>query len=199
MGASVRRGNATHSMGSHILLPGMDGRLLSLLIAHSDDFRRFGGMDQIHEWDLLIATFNAHKYEITDSAGKECIGVRFYKDEHLNYYMDQQRMIDDIIKDANIVGCRDEHLPYPIDGPNLSKQDNATDEERSESQKYPYRRVIGQFIYGMIHTLVTMMFALNVLSRYGNDPGPRHIKFLTHLLKYLKYSKKDRLIFKKYD
>jgi hypothetical protein len=35
--------------------------------------------------------------------------------------------------------------------------------------------------------------------RYGNDPGPRQIKFLTHLLKYLKYAKKDRLIFKAYE
>jgi hypothetical protein len=43
------------------------------------------------------------------------------------------------------------------------------------------------------------MYALNVLSRYGNDPGPRYIKFLTHLLKYLKYAKKDRLIFKAYE
>jgi hypothetical protein len=102
--------------------------------------------------------------------------------------MDQQRMIDDIITEANIVGCRDEHLPYPMDGPNLSKQDNATDEEREKCQKYPYRRVIGQLMYGMVPRLVTIMFALNVLSRYGSDSGPRHIKFLTNLLKYLKYS-----------
>jgi hypothetical protein len=53
-------------------------------------------------------------------------------------------------------------------------------------------------MYGMVHTLVTIMIALNFLSRYGNDPGPRHIKFLTHLFKYLKYSK-NRFIFKKYD
>ena len=32
--------------------------------------------------------------------------------------------------------------------------------------------------------------AMNVLSRYGNNSGPRHIEFLKHLLKYCKYSKK---------
>lgn len=48
----------------------------------------------------------------------------------------------------------------------------------------------------MVHTLVTIMYALNVLSRYGNNPGPRHILFLKHLLRYVKYSKKDRLIFR---
>ena len=175
----------------------VDGRPI-LLIAHSDDFRWFGSPDHIYEWDLLIATFNAHKYQITDSAGKEFVGVHFYRDENFNYYMDQTRMIESIIKEANVSGCRDEHLPYPLTGPNLSKQDNATDEERAKCQKYPYRRVVGQLMYCMVHTLVTIMFALNVLSRYGNDPGPRHIQFLTHLLRYLKYAKKDRLIFKTY-
>jgi hypothetical protein len=42
----------------------------------------------MHEWELLLATFNAHKYEITDTAGKEFIGVHFYKDEKSKYYMD---------------------------------------------------------------------------------------------------------------
>ena len=39
------------------------------------------------------------------------------------------------------------------------------------------------------------MYALNILSRYGNNPGPRHIEFLTHLLKYCEYAKLDRLKF----
>jgi hypothetical protein len=51
-------------------------------------------------------------------------------------------------------------------------------------------------MYGMMHTLVTIMYALNVLSRYGKNPGPRHILFFKHLLRYVKYSKNDRLPFK---
>ena len=37
-------------------------------------------------------------------------------------------------------------------------------------------------MYGMVHTMIGIMYAFNVLSRYDNDPGPRHIKFLKHLL-----------------
>jgi hypothetical protein len=51
-------------------------------------------------------------------------------------------------------------------------------------------------MYGMVHTMVCIIYALNVLSRYGNNPGDRHIAFLKHLLRYVKYSKKDRLKFK---
>jgi hypothetical protein len=47
----------------------------------------------------------------------------------------------------------------------------------------------------MVHTLVTISYALNVLSRYGNNPGPRHITFAKHLLKYVRSTKMDRLKF----
>ena len=60
-------------------------------------------------------------------------------------------------------------------------------------------RVVGQLMYGMGHAMIGIMYALNVLSRYGNNPGPRHIEFLKHLLKYCKYSKMDRLMFHTHD
>ena len=177
----------------------VDGSLM-ILIAHSDDFRWFGRPDMFHEWDLLVSTFNARMYEFTDATDKELIGIHLYRDEKFNYYMDQTRMLDSILKEANITGFGKEvHLPYPIDGPNLSKLDCATDDERPKFSNYPYRRVVGQLMYGMVQTLVTIMYTPNVLSRYGNNPGPRHIAFLVQLFKYLKYAKKDRLIFKGYN
>ena len=69
----------------------------------------------------------------------------------------------------------------------------------SECSKFPYRRVVGQLMYGMVHTLVSIMYALNILSRYGNNSGPRHIEFAKHLLRYIKISKSDRLKFKTHD
>ena len=170
-----------------------------MVIAHSGDFRWFGPQENIHEWTDLINTFNRHGYEVTDATDKEFVGIRITRDEDFNYYMDQHRMIDSIIKEANMTGAKDEHLPYPSTAqqPPLTKQDCAsTPEERDECSKYPYRRVVGQLMYGMVHTMVAILFALNILSRYGANPGPRHILFLKHLLRYIKYSKNDRLMFK---
>ena len=104
-------------------------------------------------------------------------------------------MIDDILKELNVTGAKGERLPYPMDTPKLSRLDNASVSDQVECGKYPYRRVVGQLMYGMVHTMVTIMYALNVVSRYNNNPGPRHIKFLKHLVRFVKYSKKDRLIF----
>ena len=93
-------------------------------------------------------------------------------------------MITEIIKEANLTGAKDERLPYPLGNAALSKLYSATGEQKKECSKYPYRRVVGQLMYGMVHKMIGIMYALNVLSRYGNNPGPRHIEFLKHLLKY---------------
>ena len=113
--------------------------------------------------------------------------------------MDQHRMIDDILKELNVTGSKGERLPYPMDMPKLSRIDNASVSELAECKKYPYRRAVGQLMYGIVHTMVTIMYALNVLPRYNNNPGPRHIKFLKYLVRFVKYSKKDRLIFRTTD
>ena len=165
------------------------------VIAHSDDFRWFGSENVTHEWDALIKNFNKHKYTVTDCTDKEFVGINITHDEHYNYYMDQTRMITEIIKEANLTGAKEEKLPYPMGNSPLSKNDCATEDQKQECTKYPYRRVVGQLMYGMVHTLITIMYALNILSRYGNNPGPRHIEFLKHLLKYCKYAKLDRLKF----
>jgi hypothetical protein len=166
-----------------------------IIIAHSDDFRWFGSKENLEEWDILIKTFNKYKYEVTDATSKEFVGIHIYHDEEYNYYMDQTRMITSIVADANMTGAPDAKLPYPTDGPNLSKQDCPTEDQKAECTKYPYRKVVGQLMYGMVHTMVTIMYALNILSRYGINPGPRHIVFLKHLVRYAKHSKDDRLKF----
>ena len=47
----------------------------------------------------------------------------------------------------------------------------------------------------MGHTKPDIAYALNVLSRYCNNPGRRHVEFLLCLVKYCEYSKDDRLKF----
>ena len=108
-------------------------------------------------------------------------------------------MITEIIKKAELTGAKDERLPYPIGNDPISKADSATEEQKFECSKYPYRRIVGQLMYGMVNTMIDIMYALKVLSRYGNNPGPRHKDFLKHLLKYCKYSKMDRLMFHTHD
>ena len=67
-------------MGSKLFYKWINDKRL-LIIAHSDDFRWFGSDDMLSEWDLLIKTFNEHKYEVTDATDKEFVGIRTTRDK----------------------------------------------------------------------------------------------------------------------
>ena len=61
--------------------------------------------------------------------------------------------------------------------------------------KVPYRAIVGMLSYIMGHTNPDIAYALNVLSRYCNNPGRQHVESLLCLVKYCEYSKDDRLKF----
>ena len=119
----------------------------------------------------------------------------------ITIWIKQQELskITEIVKEANLTGTKEEKLPYPVGNLPLPKKDCATEDQKQECAKYPYRRVVGQLMYGMVHKLITIISALNILSKYRNKPGPRHIEFLKHLLKYCKYAKLDRQKFATHD
>ena len=71
-----------------------------LLIAHSDDFRWFGDESELSDWTLLVNTFGKHKYKVTDVSDNDFVGINITREYNLNYYMDQTRMIDEILAEA---------------------------------------------------------------------------------------------------
>ena len=72
-------------------------------------------------------------------------------------------MIESILEGIGMKNTKHEALPYPLDKLSLSKADNATPQQLAECKKFPYRRIVGQLMSGMVHTLMTIMYALNVL------------------------------------
>jgi hypothetical protein len=77
-----------------------------------------------------------------------------YHDEIFKFYMDQERMIKAIVEE----GDKDKELLYPILRNALSKKDcPVTPEQKQKCSQYPYRKVVGQLMYGMVHTMVTIM------------------------------------------
>ena len=97
-----------------------------LLIAHSDDFRVFCDKRDLSEWDALVDNFNKHKYKVKDCSEKDFVGIKILRNKDYNYFMDQHRMIDNILKELNVTRAKGERLPYPMDLPKISRKDNAS-------------------------------------------------------------------------
>ena len=100
------------------------------------------------------------------------------------------------VKAAKLNGAKIQQLSYQLGGKSLSKVDLAKDDaEVREVTKTPFSAIIGMLNYIAGHTKPDIAYALNVLSRYCNYPGRRHIIFLNNLVKYCEYSRDDRLKF----
>ena len=88
------------------------------------------------------------------------------RDKDHNYYMDQTRIINEILKEAHMLNEKDGRLQYPNPKKEkrVSREDNATEINEKESKKYPYRRVIGQLMYGMVHTMVNHVSSQRIIT-----------------------------------
>ena len=51
-------------------------------------------------------------------------------------------------------------------------------------------------MYCLVHTGISYMYAINVVSRYCNSPGKTHIEFMKHLLCYVTWTARDRPAFR---
>ena len=68
------------------------------------------------------------------------MAINVTSDEKGNFYLDQKKLIESAVKAAKESGAKVQKLPYPLDGPSLSKADNAkTEAEANDIAKVPYR------------------------------------------------------------
>ena len=99
-----------------------------LVVFHSDDFRWCGPPHLLSEWDSLVAAFEASRYKVKDCTKEPFVGINVTSDEKGNFYLDQKKLIESAVKAAKVSGAKVQKLPYPLDGPSLSKADNAKTE-----------------------------------------------------------------------
>ena len=64
------------------------------------------------------------------------MGINVTSDEKGNYYLDQKKLIESAIKAAKVSGVKVQKLPYPLDGPSLSKADNAKTAKKFKGKPY---------------------------------------------------------------
>ena len=61
-----------------------------------------------------------------------------------------------------------------------------TDDEKEEMKGVAYAQAVGSLMYLAISTRPDIAYAVGVLSRYSNNPGPNHWLAVKHLMRYLK-------------
>ena len=101
----------------------------------------------------------------------------------------------DLLDKYKMTDCRSNKVCIQT-GHGLSKKMcPQTEEERKEMQAVPYQNLIGVLIFLSNCTRPDITHAVNVLSRYMNDPGVNHWRTAKGVLRYLRRISSRGIVF----
>ena len=124
------------------------------------------------------------------------LGIRIYRDRSAKLLgLSQSMYIDTMLKRFSMENSKKGYLPIG-NGIKLSKKDCVTTpEERERMSRIPYASAVGSIMYAMLCTRPDVAYSLGVVSRYQSDPGEAHWKVVKTILKYLRNTKDQWLIY----
>ena len=124
------------------------------------------------------------------------LGMKIYRDRSRRLLgLSQSMYIDTVLKRFSMENSKKGYLPIGH-GIKLSKKDCVTTpEERERMSRIPYASTVGSIMYAMLCTRPDVAYSLGVVSRYQSDPGEAHWKVVKTILKYLRNTKDQWLIY----
>ena len=94
----------------------------------------------LSEWDASVEAFEGFKYKVKDCMYKPIVGIT---GKWGNYYLNQKRTIEGMVKVAKLSEAKIQKLPSPLGSKSLSKDEVA---------KKQYRAIIGMLNLFVWHT-----------------------------------------------
>ncbi len=161
-----------------------------ILLLYVDDIVMFGKTSDDLEFgkSLLQKHFDLKILGKT----KKLLGIEF-EEIGEKLFIHQNTYIQSVCKQYERFKFPISSLPIPK-GLVLSKQDSpSTPVEVHEMIKFPYRNLIGCLSFIAARTRPDIMYAVNLLSQFQENPGMKHWNSLLKLLGYLKYSQHFKL------
>lgn len=127
-------------------------------------------------------------FEITIMDPKCFVGLQIQRDrKNKTIFINQSHYVEKILERFNMKNCSTRTTPLDINLKLCLK--GSTDDVESKNVDVPYREAIGSLMYLMIGTRPDIAFAINLLSRYSNNPKLAHWKALKRVLQYVSETK----------
>jgi hypothetical protein len=165
----------------------------------------------LHVDDLAIAVSHHHLYDELKAGLRRvmdikdlgriqiCLGLHIQQDDTTGCVtVTQEQFIDEILVAANLTDSRPVSTPFvhtvvfePADCSTTEAQKQAM----TEAPFNLYRQLVGQLQYLVSGCRPDIALAVNYLSRYVSNYGPKHFTALKHLLRYLKGTRRNGLVY----
>lgn len=197
--------NWNHTLQSYLFTQGFDQSPIDpcvYTLRHSNEHPDDLVIIVIWVDDLLLAT----KHESTMTRIKDelnrkfqmkdlgivswFLGIHFRRDDN-SIIMSQARYVERVLEKFSMQNCKPKGTPCDQ---NVNKLCNS---EGNEVDAKLYREMIGSLIYIMISTRPDLSYIVTKLSQYMSKPNSNHMIVAKHVLRYLKSTINQTLIFRK--
>lgn len=173
------------------------GRKMLILGVYVDDMIVLSSDDE-----LLRTTKQklSERFKMKDlGEARHLLRLRVTRDKQRGkIWLDQEAYTEEMLERFNMSECKP--VPTPAD-PNqkLSKEQSPTNniEATEMRETIPYKKAVGSLLYVSQGTRPDIAYAVNLASRFSNNPGKAHWTAIKRIFRYLKGTPKTKLEFSK--
>ena len=124
------------------------------------------------------------------------LGIKIYRDRSRRLLeLSQSTYLDEILKGFSMQDFKKGFIPMNHGLTLSKKQCPKTLVEQGRMSGIPYASAIGSIMYAMLCTLPDVSFALSMTSRFQQDPSEDHWTAVINVLKYLRRTKDEFLVY----
>ena len=171
-----------------------EGKKLTIVDIYVDDL--FLGSTDLSAMFSLKKEF-AEKFPLVDSGKAESIlGINIQQEEG-RISLDQRHYIDEILSRFGQQNSKGKKMPLQV-GQRFSVNDfPANLPEKISMMRTPYREAVGSLMHLMVCTRPDIANSVGVVSRFLENPGPKHWEAVERILQYIKLTRNYGLVYEK--
>ncbi|KXJ62343.1 hypothetical protein RP20_CCG020162 [Aedes albopictus] len=146
-----------------------------------------------------LKTFLCNRFRMKDlGQAKYCLGLQISRNkERGELSIDQRKYIEDVLDRFNLTDCHPVSTPFESSERLDKSMTPKSQDEIEEMKKVPYKEAVGCLQYIAQATRPDISFAVNAVSQFSSNPGRKHWEAVKRILRYLKGTINNRLLFNK--
>lgn len=171
------------------------GQSILIVAIYVDDFLIFSN-NKKQEERLVRKLFDSFKMKDLGQVSS-VLGIRVTRNREAGEIsIDQSQYINEMLNKFGMTDCKGVSTPMDPNQKICKEMSPKSEQEREEMKSTPYRQLIGSLLFAAQISRPDISYAVNVLSRYSNNPGKAHWIAAKRVLRYLKTTKHYKITYK---
>lgn len=174
----------------------MDEEKIIIVAVYVDDLLIFSNDDKLVKKvkDQLMARFLMKDLGVA----KHILSIRVSRTEG-KIMLDQERYVDELLQQFGMTNCNTVSTPFDLNQRLTKEMSPKSAEEAERMEKVPFRELVGGLQFLAQGTRPDISYAVSAVSSFSSNPGEAHWTAAKRILRYLKGTKDQKLVYEKDD